>query len=176
MPATGPSAPRHDEPATGAAVFAGYRCTVDEAARSEHRRIGMADLAVVIGGNLAAIAFCFAPWMSYRLPLPDSSIVVDGRDTGFATDGWIVLAVSVVAVIAFIVALFRADQALASAAGCWATVLAFVAAGTTWMMIGMTAPEGAEAVEAEWGVMAATGAAAVASVAAIRAMRAARIY
>lgn len=163
------------QPPTGVAAFAGYRNGVDDLAGQADRRIGRLDLGLAIGGNLAAIGFCFAPWLGYETPLLDTTRMESASETGFATDGWILLAAGIVAVIAFTVATMQGDQALAVATGFAMSVVAFLAAGTTWMLIGMAAPEHAEAVHAEWGVMAATGAAIIACIFTFRAMQRARI-
>lgn len=160
----------------GAAAFAGYRRGEGETAVHEDRRIALPDLVLAIGGNLAAVGFGFAPWMHYQLAQRDGVSVARVSDTGYATDGWVMLAASIVAVVALGLAAFRADQAMPATVGFWATVLAAVTAGTCWWLIDMTAPAGATAVQADWGVIAATAATVVAAIFGFRAMRTARIY
>ncbi|MGC4192791.1 MAG: hypothetical protein QM589_16730 [Thermomicrobiales bacterium] len=136
---------------SGSAVFSDYRRSVGETIQNEDRRIGLVDLALAIGGNLAAVGFCFAPWMHYQMRPPDTTEVRYGHDTGFATDGWVLLAAAIVALIAFAIVAVRTDQASPATAGFVTTIVAFLAAGTTWLEIDMVAPAGAEAVRAEWG-------------------------
>lgn len=109
----------------GAAVFAGFRERVEDPSARPERRISMRDLVLAIGGNLAAFAACFAPWMTWQIRKPDTPVVTYGRDTGFATDGWIVAACCVVAVVAFGIAIVTHDQSLPATVGCVASVLSW---------------------------------------------------
>ena len=171
-----PAAGRGGDPDSGPATFGGYRRGVDETIAREDPRSGWVDFVLAIGGNLAAIGFGFAPWMHYQALQRDGSSFAPATDTGYATDGWVMLAASIVAIVAFGIAAFRADQALPATVGFWATVLAAVTAGTCWWLIDVTVPAGATAVHAGWGVIAATGATIVGAIFGFRAMRTARIY
>ncbi|HWK80065.1 MAG TPA: hypothetical protein VNP95_04825 [Thermomicrobiales bacterium] len=171
-----PVAGRGGDPDSGPATFGGYRRGVDEIIARDDPRIGRLDLALAIGGNLAAIGFGFAPWLRYQALQRDGTSFAPARDTGYATDAWVLLAASIVAIVAFGIAAVQADQALSATVGFWASVIAFLTAGTCWWLADMTAPDGATAVHAEWGVVAATAATLVAVIFAFRAMRTARIY
>jgi hypothetical protein len=161
---------------SGAATFGGYRRGVDETVARDDPRIGRLDLALAIGGNLAAIGSGFAPWLRYQAIQPDGVSFAPARDTGYATDGWVLLAASSVAIVALGIAALPAEQDLAATGGFWASVIAFLTAGTCWWLVDMTAPAGATAVRAAWGVVAATIATLVAVLFAFRAMRTARVY
>lgn len=160
----------------GVEVFVGFRERIEDPGARPDRRILPHDLLIAVGGNIAALAFCFAPWMTWQLRKPDTTEIVHGRDTGFVTDGWIVAACCVVAIFAFGLAGVRRDQSLLATVGCVATVLCAVTVFSLWIVIDMAAPAGAESVHAQWGIFATIAASVIASVGAIRAMRTARIY
>jgi hypothetical protein len=129
------------------------------------------DIGIALLGNAVAIGTAFAPWAQYQTK--GERVEQLG---GTSTDANVLIASSAIAIVC---ALVLSNGSAASMIGFVASVVSFVVAGATWMLINSVYvgdPDIPSLPTADWGAIAGTLGALLASVFAFRVMCAVRLY
>lgn len=132
------------------------------------------DIGVALLGNAVAIGTVFAPWAQYQTK--GERVEQLG---GTSTDANVLIASSAIAIVSIVCALVLSNGSAASMIGFVASVVSFVVAGATWMLINSVYvgdPDISSLPTADWGAIAGTLGALLASVFAFRVMCAVRLY